>query len=82
MRLGRVVVPWSDAEVRHAEGGLQVGARGGACMLVPTRITNFWAAVPVIETKAQLGPYSATVRFRVRQGDRGLALVGEVEPAA
>src|SRR5207245_9289244 len=31
VRLGRVVVPWSDAEVRHAEGGLQVGRRGGAC---------------------------------------------------
>src|SRR3989442_310133 len=82
VRLGRVFVPWSDAEVRHAEGGLQVGARGGACVLVPTRIANFWAAVPVIETKAQLGPYSATVRFRVRRGDRGLALVGEVEPTA
>src|SRR3989442_589591 len=82
VRLGRVVVPWSDAEGRHAEGGLQVGARGGACVLVPTRIANFWAAVPGIETKAQLGPYSATVRFRVRRGDRGLALVGEVEPTA
>ena len=82
VRVGRVVVPWSDAEVRRAEGGLQVGARGGAGVLVPTRIVNFWAAVPVIETKAQLGPYSATVRFRMRQGDRGLALVGEVEPAA
>src|SRR6266571_3739327 len=78
VRVGRVVVPWSDAEVRQAEGGLQVEARGGACVLVPTRIANFWAAVPVIETKAQLGPYSATVRFRVRRGDRGLALVGEV----
>jgi len=82
VRLGRVVVPWSDAEVRRTEGGLLVGARGGACVLVPTRVANFWAAMPVIETKAQLGPYSATVRFRVRQGDRGLALVGEVEPAA
>src|SRR5439155_1676317 len=79
VRVGRVVVPWSDAEVRQAEGGLQVEARGGACVLVATRIANFWAAVPVIETKAQLGPYSATVRFRVRRGDRGLALVGEVE---
>jgi hypothetical protein len=38
--------------------------------------------VPVIETKAQLGPWSATVRFRVRRGDQGLALVGEVEPTA
>src|SRR6266700_2335622 len=82
VRLGRVVVPWSDAEVQRTEGGLQVAARGGACVLVPTRIANFWAAVPVIETKAQLGPYSATVRFRVRRGDRGLALVGEVEPTA
>src|SRR5438876_907101 len=82
VRVGRVVVPWSDAEVRQAEGGLQVEARGGACVLVATRIANFWAAVPVIETKAQLGPYSATVRFRVRRGDRGLALVGEVEPTA
>ena len=82
VRVGRVVVPWSNAEVRQAEGGLQVEARGGACVLVPTRIANFWAAVPVIETKAQLGPYSATVRFRVRRGDRGLALVGEVEPTA
>ncbi len=82
VRLGRVVVPWSDAEVQRTEGGLQVEARGGACVLVPTRIANFWAAVPVIETKAQLGPSSATVRFRVRRGDRGLALVGEVEPTA
>ena len=82
VRVGRVVVPWSDAEVRQAEGGLQVEARGGACVLVPTRIANFWAAVPVIETKAQLGPFSATVRFRVRRNEGGLALVGEVEPTA
>jgi len=82
VRVGRVLVPWSDAEVQRAEGGLLVGAPGGARVLVPTRIANFWAAVPVIETKAQLGPYSATVRFRVRRDDRGLALVGEVEPTA
>jgi len=82
VRVGRVVVPWSDAEVRRTEGGLLIGARGGACVLVPTRVANFWAAMPVIETKAQLGPYPATVRFRVRRGDRGLALVGEVEPTA
>ena len=79
---GRVVVPWADAEVRRVEGGLLVGARGGASVLVPARIANFWVAVPVIETKAQLGPWSATVRFRVRRGDQGLALVGEVEPTA
>ena len=82
LRVGRVVVPWSDAEVRRAEGGLLVRAQDGACALVPARVANFWAAVPVIETKAQLGPYSARVRFRVRHGDRGLALVGEVEPTA
>ena len=82
VRLGRVVVPWAGAEVRRVEDGLLVGARGGASVLVPTRITNFWAAVPVIETKAQLGPWSATVRFRVRRGEGGLALVGEVEPTA
>ena len=82
VRLGRIAVPWSEAEVLRAAGGLLVRARSGACALVPARVANFWAAVPVIETKAQLGPYSATVRFRVRRDDRGLALVGEVEPTA
>jgi hypothetical protein len=82
VRLGRLAVPWSDAEVSRARAGLLVGTRGGASSLVPIRLANFWAAVPVIETKAQLGPYSASVRFRVRRGDHGLALVGEVEPTA
>jgi hypothetical protein len=82
VHLGRVVVPWSDAEVRRAEGGLLVGSRGGPSVLVPTRVANFWAAVPVIETKAHVGPWSAAVRFRVRRGEGGPALVGEVEPAA
>jgi len=82
LRIGRVFVPWADADATRVDGGLMVGARGGACALVPARIANFWAAVPVIETKAQLGPFSATVRFRVRRGDDGLALVGEVEPTA
>ena len=83
VRVGRVAVPWSDAEVLRVEGGLLVGAPGGRCTLVPARVANFWAAVPVIETKAQLGPFSATVRFRVRRGDDGgPALVGEVDPTA
>ena len=59
-----------------------VSITGMAAQKLATRVGNFWAAMPVIETKAQLGPYSARVRFRVRHGDRGLALVGEVEPTA
>jgi hypothetical protein len=37
---------------------------------------------PVIETKAQLGEYSARVSFRVRVAGGTLAVVGEIEPAA
>jgi len=78
----RVVVPWSEAEVVRASEGLFVAVPGGACDLIASRLPNFWAAAPVIETKAQLGTFSAPVQFRVRLAGGTLAVVGEVEPAA
>jgi hypothetical protein len=78
----RVVVPWTQAHVARVPQGLVVTAPGGAWGLVGSRLPNFAAVAPVIETKAQLGAYSAPVHFRVRVAGGTLAVVGEVEPAA
>jgi hypothetical protein len=82
VRVRRALVPWSDVEVMRGPHGLLVGVPGGVCGLVASGLANFWAVAPVIETKAQLGPYSATVHFRVRAVEDGRAVVGEVEPSA
>jgi hypothetical protein len=80
---GALFVPWTHAEVMRSRHGLLVGVGEGSAGLVGIGLPNFWAAAPVIELRAQLGPEAdCTVYFRVRvQGD-GLAVVGEIEPAA
>lgn len=82
-RLRRVVIPWSRAEIMAARSGLLVGTPDGPCGKAVTGLPNFWAAAPVIEMRAQLGPHApATVHFRVRMQGGGVAVVGEVEPSA
>jgi hypothetical protein len=82
-RLRRLVIPWTRAEIMAARSGLLVGAPEGPCGRVLTALPNFWAAAPVIEMRAQLGPHApATVHFRVRVQGGGVAVVGEVEPSA
>lgn len=76
-------VSWRRAGVMRAPYGLLVGVTEGDSGLVAARLPNFWAAAPVIETRAQLGPSTdATVHFRVRVAEGRLAVVGEVEPMA
>jgi hypothetical protein len=82
-RLRRMVIPWTRAEIMAARCGLLVGEPDGPCGRVLTGLPNFWAAAPVIEMRAQLGPHApATVHFRVRMQGGGVAVVGEVEPSA
>lgn len=79
----RLLVAWARAEMVRAPHGLLVGEQKGGCGLVARSLPNFWAAVPVIETKVALGPGpEATVHFRVRLADGRLAVVGEIEPMA
>jgi hypothetical protein len=78
----RVVVPWGKAEVSRVPHGLVIAMPGATAAFVANRLPNFSAVAPVIETKAQLGPHSAPVHFRVRVAGGTLAVVGEVEPAA
>jgi hypothetical protein len=78
----RVVVPWAQADVARVPHGLVVAVPDGPSGFVASRLPNFSAVAPVIETKAQLGAYSAPVHFRVRVAGGTLAVVGEVEPAA
>ena len=62
---------------------LVVGVTHGVATRVSRTVTNFWAAAPVIQLKAQLGlRANATVHFRVRVGGDGFAVIGEVDPAA
>jgi hypothetical protein len=78
-----VFASWPRAEVVHGPHGLVVGVTQGASGRVPTALPNFWAAAAVIQMKAQLGlRANATVHFRVRVGEDGFAVVGEIEPAA
>jgi len=83
-RRGRAIfLPWPRAEVMRAPRGLLVGVKGSASDLVTSALPNFWAAAPVIDLKARLGPYAgARVHFRVRLADGGPAVVGEVDPTA
>jgi hypothetical protein len=79
----RACVPWAGAEIEHTSAGLVVRAPGGAPYVLPADLPNFAAVAPVVEMKAQLGPFApAAVRFRVRRAGAGLAVVGEVEPSA
>jgi hypothetical protein len=76
-------VSWRRAEVTRAADGLVVSAVGGEGGVVASRLPNFWAAAPVIETRAQLDAgIDAIVTFRVRVADGRLAVVGEIERAA
>jgi hypothetical protein len=79
----RVFASWPRAEVVQGPEGLVVGVADGASGRVPTALPNFWAAAAVIQLKAQLGLRAgASVHFRVRMGDDGFAVVGEIEPGA
>ena len=78
-----VFASWPRAEVVHGPDGLVVGVAEGAFGRVPTALPNFWAAAAVIQLKAKLGLRAgASVHFRVRVGDDGVAVVGEIEPGA
>lgn len=80
-RLWRFLVAWPRIDVLRVPGGLVLGVHGRTCSLAASGLPNFWAAAPVIEMKAYLGPRTgATVHFRVRLADDGPAVVGEVEP--
>lgn len=82
-RAAAFLVPWMEAEIVRARCGLLVAAAGGPSGMVTSALPNFWAVVPVIELRAQLGAYTpASVHFRVRVADGELAVIGEVEPAA
>jgi hypothetical protein len=77
----RARVTWGRTDVVRARDGLLVRTTGGVQRVLGTGLPSFWAMAPVVEMKAQLGSYSpASVRFRVRLEDGGLAVVGEVEP--
>lgn len=79
-RLWRLVVAWTRLEVERTPYGLALAVHGRPCGHVASALPNFWAAAPVIEMKAHLGPRSgATVHFWVRLADDGPAVVGEVE---
>ncbi len=76
-------VAWERTDVVRGRDGLLVRTAGGVQRVLGTGLPSFWAMAPVVEMKAQLGGYSpASVRFRVRLEDGGLAVVGEVEPTA
>lgn len=79
---GRDVVPWGEAVVTPSVDGLGIGRPGREPGLLPTTAADFWAAAPVIELRAQLGPDCPTeVCFRARVEADGLAVVGEIEAA-
>lgn len=77
---GRYVVPWGDAVVTPSVEGLGIGRPGREPGLLSTTAVDFWAAAPVIELRAQLGPHAPTdVCFRARVEADGLAVVGEID---
>jgi hypothetical protein len=79
---GRYMVPWGDAVVMPSVDGLGIGRPGREPGLLSTTAAEFWAAAPVIELRAQLGPDCPTeVCFRARVEADGLAVVGEIEAA-
>ncbi|HZP43065.1 MAG TPA: hypothetical protein VFD84_16360 [Candidatus Binatia bacterium] len=79
-RLWRFLVAWPRIDVLRVPGGLVLAALGRTRSVGAHGLPNFWAAAPVIEMKAHLGPRSgATVHFRVRLAEDGPAVVGEVD---
>jgi hypothetical protein len=79
-RRGRDLVPWGEAVVTPSVEGLGVGRPGREPGLLSTMAADFWAAAPVIELRAQLGPdCPSEVCFRARIEAEGLAVVGEIE---
>lgn len=77
---GRRFVAWPDAVVTASADGLGIGRPGQDGGLVPVDATDFWAAAPVIELRAQLGPdCPSEVSFRARLEDGGVAVVGEID---
>jgi hypothetical protein len=82
-RLWGFFVPWPRADVVRGAGGLLVTDADGGSAAISAGVRNFWAAAPVIELRAHLGPSpAATVTFRVRVAEGRLAVIGEVEPMA
>jgi hypothetical protein len=80
IRLWRLLVAWTSVAVLRAPGGLVLAVHGRTCNLAACGLPNFWAAAPVIEMKAHLGPRTrASVHFRVHLAEDGPAIVGEVE---
>lgn len=78
-----VLIDWPRAEVERYPDGLRIGLPEGPCGLLGPGLPNYWAAAPVIELRAQLGPTPvANVSFRVRLDEGQLAVVGEVDPSA
>lgn len=76
----RGFLPWSDVMVLHGAEGVGLARPGHAPVFVPDTLRDFWAAAPVIELRAQLGPeVPAEVCFRARLDGGALAVVGEVE---
>lgn len=81
--LRAVRVAWPRLIVLRAGRGLLLETQRGRTGFLRASLPNFWAAAPVIEIKAQLGPrVVATVHFWVRQEVDGPAVVGEIEPAS
>lgn len=80
---GRYTVAWGDAVVTPSVDGLGIGRPGREPGLLSTTASDFWAAAPVIELRAQLGPDCPTeVCFRARVEADGLAVVGEIDAAS
>ena len=78
---GRKRLTWGRTDVVRGREGLLLRTKGGVQGILGTGLPSFWAMAPVVEMKAQLGSYSpASVRFRVRLEDGGLAVVGEASP--
>jgi hypothetical protein len=76
----REVVAWSDVMVLHGVEGVGLARAGRAPVLMPATLRDFWAAAPVIELRAQLGPeVPGEVCFRARVDGGALAVIGEVE---
>lgn len=76
----REFLAWGDVVVLHAAGGVGLGRPGREPIVVPDTLRDFWAATPVMELRAQLGPDTpGEVCFRARADGGALAVVGEVE---
>jgi len=73
-------VPWGDVMASATHEGLEVSRPGRDPETLPTSLRDYWAAAPVIELRAQLGPdCPGEVCFRARVDGGSLAVVGEIE---